>query len=116
MDRCVLRSKIHRAVVTESDLNYEGSLTLGPELMRAADFVENERVQVLNLNNAERFETYVIKGEGPGVVCLNGPAARLGHVGDTIIVLSYAWVDEEEARRHKPVVVHVDGENRVVEA
>lgn len=114
MHRCVLKSKIHRATITDADLNYEGSLTLSPELMEAADFIENERVQVLNLNNGERFETYIIKGEGSGVVCLNGPAARLGEVGDKVIALTYAWVDEEEARRALPVVVHVDEENRVV--
>lgn len=115
MQRCILKAKIHRATITEANLNYEGSLTLSPELMEAADFIENERVQVLNLNNGERFETYIIRGEGSGVVCLNGPAARLGHVGDKIIVLTYAWVKEEEARQHTPLVVYVDEDNRVVE-
>lgn len=114
MQRCILKAKIHRATVTEANLNYEGSLTLSPELMEAADFIENERVQVLNLNNGERFETYIIRGEGPGVVCLNGPAARLGHVGDKVIVLTYAWMEEEEARQHTPLVVYVDEDNRVV--
>ena len=115
MDRCVLKSKIHRASVTEANLNYEGSITLGPDLMDAADFLPYERVQVLNLNNGQRFETYVIRGDSSGVVILNGPAARLGEVGDKVIILSYAWAEEEEAAQNTPVVVYVDEENRVVE-
>jgi len=115
MDRCVLKSKIHRASVTEANLNYEGSITLGPDLMDAADFLPYERVQVLNLNNGERFETYIIRGDSSGMVVLNGPAARLGEVGDKVIILSYAWAEEEEAARNTPVVVYVDEENRVAE-
>jgi len=102
----VLKSKIHRAIVTEANLNYVGSLTLDENLMDAANIIENEKVQVVNVNNGERLETYVIKGKrGSGIVCLNGPAARKGAAGDIVIVISYALMDFEKARQFKPWIV-----------
>ncbi len=102
----VLKSKIHRATITEANLNYVGSLTLDEDLMDAANLIENEKVQVVNVNNGERLETYIIKGKrGSGIVCLNGPAARKGAEGDIIIVISYALMDFEEARSYKPTVI-----------
>ncbi len=114
MLRTLLRAKIHRATVTETELEYEGSLTLDRELAAAAGLMENELVHVLNVNNGARFETYVILGKpGSGTVCLNGPAARLGVVGDQVIVLAYGQMTEEEAAKHRPTVVLVDERNRV---
>lgn len=111
----LLKSKVHRATVTEAELNYAGSLTLDPILMEAADMIPFERVQVLNINNAQRFETYIIEGErGSGTVCLNGPAARLGHTGDIIIALTYVQMDLEEAKTFEPKVVHVDANNKIL--
>ena len=111
----MLKSKIHRATITEADLNYMGSLTLDPLLIEAADMLVYERIQVLNINTGARFETYIIEGErGSGTVCLNGAAARLGQPGDLIIALTYATIDEEEARNHHPKIVHVDAHNKVV--
>jgi len=102
----ILKSKIHRAVITEANLNYVGSLTLDEDLMDAANLIENEKVQVVNVNNGERLETYIIKGKrGSGIVCLNGPAARKGVTGDIVIVISYALMDFEEAKNFKPRVV-----------
>ena len=102
----VLKSKIHRVTVTEADLNYVGSITIDEDLMEAANLIENEKVQVLNINNGERLETYVIKGKrGTGTICLNGPAARKVTVGDTVIVISYASMSFEEARTFKPTLV-----------
>lgn len=102
----ILKSKIHRVTVTEADLNYIGSITLDPLLMEAANMIEGEKVQVLNCNNGERLETYIITGErGSGVVCLNGPAARKVAVGDVVIVCSYASMDFEEAKQFKPWVI-----------
>jgi aspartate 1-decarboxylase len=102
----ILKSKIHRAVITEANLNYVGSLTLDEDLMDAANMIEHEKIQVVNVNNGERIETYIIKGaRGSGVVCLNGPAARKGAEGDIVIVISYALMDWEEAKKFKPVVV-----------
>jgi len=102
----VLKSKIHRAVITEANLNYVGSLTIDEALMEAANMIENEKIQVVNANNGERIETYIIKGKrGSGVMCLNGPAARKGAVGDVVIVISYALMDFEEAKTFKPWVV-----------
>ena len=102
----VLKSKIHRATITEANLHYVGSLTLDEDLMDAANFIENEKVQVVNVNNGARLETYIIKGKrGSGTVCLNGPAARKGAVGDIIVIISYATMDFEEAKRFKPAVV-----------
>lgn len=110
----LLKSKIHRATITEADLNYVGSLTLDPILMEAADMVPFEQVQVLNVNNGERFETYIIEGErGSGVVCLNGPAARRGVRGDLVIAITYAQFEPHEVRRHVPKTVHVDAQNRI---
>ena len=108
------KSKIHRATVTEADLNYEGSITLDADLMDAAEILPHEQVQILNVNNGERFDTYAIRGaRGSGVVCLNGPAARLAHVGDTVIILTYAVMEREELLRHVPTVVYVDARNRI---
>lgn len=113
----LMKSKLHRVSVTQADLNYIGSITLDEDLVDAADFMEGERVQILNCNNGERFETYVIKGErGSGMVCLNGPAARRVAVGDVVIVISYAWMEKEEAKAYKPTVVFPDTEtNKLIE-
>ena len=109
----VFKSKIHRAVVTEADLNYIGSITIDENLMDAANIIENEKVQVVNINNGERLETYVIKGKrGSGVVCLNGPAARKAAVGDIVIIISYAAMDFEEAKSFKPSIVFVKDRNK----
>ncbi len=102
----ILKSKIHRAVITEANLNYVGSLTLDEDLMDAGNFIENEKIQVVNVNNGERLETYIIKGKrGSGIVCLNGPAARRGAVGDVVIIISYAIMDFEEAKKFRPSIV-----------
>ena len=115
MRRAMLKSKIHRARVTGSDLHYVGSLTVDPTLLAAADILEHERIAVVDVDNGARFETYAIAGEpDSGVIEVNGAAARLVHHGDTIIVFSYADYDEEEVRRHVPQVVHVDERNRIV--
>ncbi|PKO17635.1 aspartate 1-decarboxylase [candidate division BRC1 bacterium HGW-BRC1-1] len=112
MLRFLMKSKIHRATVTDADLNYTGSITLDRDLMDAADLMPNERVQVVNNNNGSRFETYVIEGKrGSGIVCLNGAAARLVQRGDVIIVISYAMMNDEEARAHQPKIVLVDAQN-----
>ena len=109
------KSKIHRARVTEADLNYEGSVTVDADLLDAADILVHEQVQVLNVMNGERFDTYAIRGpRGSGMVRLNGPAARLAHVGDLVIILSYAEMEREELLRHTPRVVLVDERNRIV--
>jgi aspartate 1-decarboxylase len=105
----VLKSKIHRVTVTESDLNYVGSITIDEDLMDAANIIENEKVQVVNINNGERLETYVITGErGSGQIIMNGPAARKTVVGDIIIIMSYASMDFEEAKSFKPVIIFPD--------
>lgn len=102
----ILKSKVHRATITEANLNYVGSLTLDENLMDAAQMVEYEKIQVVNVNNGERIETYLIRGErGSGVCCLNGPAARKGAVGDVVIIISYALVAITEAKSWEPVVV-----------
>jgi aspartate 1-decarboxylase len=102
----ILKSKVHRAVITEANLNYVGSLTLDEDLMDAANMIENEKIQVVNVNNGERIETYLIKGaRGTGIVCLNGPAARKGAEGDVVIVISYALMDFEEAKTFKPTII-----------
>ncbi|HRK34698.1 MAG TPA: aspartate 1-decarboxylase [Candidatus Hydrogenedentes bacterium] len=112
----MLKSKIHRATVTQADLNYVGSLTLDPELMDAAEILVHEKVQVLNVNTGARFETYAIEGaRGSGVCCLNGPAARQGQPGDIVIVLTYAQMEHAEAKLHKPKNVHVNAQNRITE-
>jgi aspartate 1-decarboxylase len=102
----LLKSKVHRAVITEANLNYVGSLTLDEDLMDAANLIENEKVQVVNVNNGSRLETYIIKGKrGSGTVCLNGPAARKGAVGDIVVIISYTTMDFEEAKSFKPSLV-----------
>jgi aspartate 1-decarboxylase len=105
----IVKSKIHRVTVTEANLNYAGSITIDEDLIDAANLVVNERVQVLNINNGERFDTYVIRGErGSGIICLNGPAARKVLVGDIVIIISYAMMDFEEAKHYKPVILLPD--------
>lgn len=102
----VYKSKIHRAVITEANLNYVGSITIDEDLMDAVNIIENEKVQIVNVNNGERLDTYVIKGKrGSGVCCLNGPAARKAAVGDIVIIISYATIDFEEAKTFKPWIV-----------
>lgn len=102
----LLKSKIHRAVITEANLNYVGSITIDEDLIEAANLIENEKVQVVNVNNGERLETYVIKGKrGSGICCLNGPAARRGMVGDVVVIISYATMDFEKAKTFKPWIV-----------
>ena len=114
MQRFMLKSKIHRATLTGTDLNYEGSITLDRTLLEAADILPGEQVHVLNLSNGSRLVTYAIEAEaGSGTVLLNGPAARLGVPGDLVVILAYAAVPEEQARGFKPKVVQVDGKNRV---
>ena len=111
----MLRSKIHRATLTGTELDYEGSVAIDRDLIEAADLLPGEQVHVLNLSNAQRIATYVIEAPaGSGTVMLNGPAARLGIAGDKVIILAYCAVDEEEARRLRPTVVHVDERNRPV--
>jgi aspartate 1-decarboxylase len=116
MRRTMMKSKIHRATITEANLAYVGSITIDRDLMDAADLLANEKVQVVDNDNGARLETYVIEGErGSGTICLNGAAARLVHPGDTIIIISYADLEDAEARSFEPRVVFVDGANRPVE-
>src|SRR5512142_1332248 len=112
----VVKSKIHQVSVTEANLNYVGSVTIDEDLMDAANLIEFEKVQVVNINNGERLETYVIKGErGSGVICLNGPAARRATVGDVVIIMSYATMDFEEAKKFKPTIIFPDSKtNRLL--
>ncbi|KIP90367.1 aspartate decarboxylase [Microbacterium sp. MEJ108Y] len=115
MRRTMLKSKIHRATVTGSDLHYVGSITVDPELLEAADILPNEQVHVVDVDNGSRFETYTLVGErGSGVIQVNGAAARLVHTGDTIIVISYADYSPEDLADYEPVVVHVDRSNAIV--
>ena len=110
----VRKSKIHRATLTDANLNYEGSITIDEDLMDAANILDGERIQIVNNNNGERLETYVIKGErGTGMLCLNGAAARRAEVGDIVILISYAYMEPEDARHFKPVTVYVDENNRI---
>ena len=110
----ILKSKIHRATVTQADINYVGSITIDEDLMKAANLIEFEKVHVLNINNGERIETYVIKGEkGSGILCLNGAAARKFVPGDITIIASYAMMDFEEAKKFKPILVFPDKNNRL---
>jgi aspartate 1-decarboxylase len=110
----VFKSKIHRAKVTQADLNYVGSITIDEDLMDAANLIEGERVQIVNNNNGERLETYVIRGErGSGVICLNGAAARRVEVGDIVIIISYAYLNIEEAKAFKPVAIFPNEFNKV---
>jgi len=111
----LMKSKIHRAVVTEANLNYVGSITIDEDLMDAADIVENEKVQIVDNNNGNRFETYVIPGKrATGTICLNGAAARLVQPGDVIIIISYGIFDKNEAKAHIPRLVFVDDKNKIV--
>ena len=115
MLRTMCKSKIHRATLTDANLHYEGSITIDSDLLKAADILEYERVQVVNINNGNRLETYVIEGEsGSGDVCLNGAAARLGAPGDLVIIISYAAIDDLEAREWEPKKIRVDNKNRMV--
>ena len=114
MDIEILKSKVHRATITEANLHYIGSLTLDEDLMDAANLIEHEKVQVVNVNNGSRLETYLIKGRrGSGVCCLNGPAARQGAVGDVVVIISYARMSFESAKTFKPTVVFPDAANRL---
>jgi aspartate 1-decarboxylase len=115
MRRTMLKSKIHRATVTGSDLHYVGSITVDADLLDAADILEHELVHVLDVDNGARFETYTIAGQrGSGEIKINGAAARLVHTGDTVIVVSYADYEREELETYEPVVVHVDEDNRII--
>jgi len=116
MRRIMCKSKIHRARITEANLYYQGSLTVDSDLLDAADIMPYERVQVVNVNNGERFETYTIPGKRrSGVICLNGAAARLGHVGDEIIIITYGTYNEEELKNYKPSLVLLDKDNKIVD-
>lgn len=111
----VVKSKIHRVKVTQAELHYVGSITIDEALMEAANIIENEKVQVVNINNGERLETYVIKGErNTGTICLNGPAARKAAVGDVLIVIAYGMMDAAEAVGFKPSLVFPDQHNKIV--
>lgn len=116
MFRTLMKGKIHRARVTEANLNYVGSITIDEDILDAVDMMANEKVQIVNNNNGARFETYIIPGErGSGVFCLNGAAARLVQEGDVIIVITYAMYSEEEARRHQPKVAVMDEGNHIIQ-
>jgi aspartate 1-decarboxylase len=116
MTRKLMRAKIHRATVTQADVDYEGSITIDRTLMDAADLLPNEAVSVWNVTNGNRFETYVVEGRRDGgEICVNGAAAHLVTPGDLVIIAAFAWLDEAAARRHEPTVVFVDGQNRVRE-
>jgi aspartate 1-decarboxylase len=111
----VMKSKLHRVKITQAELNYVGSVTIDEDLMDAANLIENEKVQIVNNNNGERFETYVIKGErGSGTVCLNGAAARRAQIGDIVIIIAYGIITTDEALAHKPHLVFPDNNNRLV--
>ncbi|MGL6194002.1 MAG: aspartate 1-decarboxylase [Thermoguttaceae bacterium] len=115
MQRIMFKSKIHRATLTGADLDYEGSITIDRKLLLAADILPGEQVHVLNLNNGSRIVTYAIEGEeNSGVMMLNGPAARAGIAGDTIVVITYCNYDETELKEYKPTVVKVDSKNRII--
>jgi len=111
----VLKSKLHRVRVTQAELNYVGSITIDADLIDAANIIPNEKVQIVNNNNGARFETYVIKGErGSGTVCLNGATARLAQVGDVVIIMSYAYMEQDEARAYQPILVFPDNDNKLI--
>lgn len=117
MQRVMFKSKIHRATVTDADLNYEGSITIDEDLLEAAGMLPYEKVDIYNITNGARFSTYTIVGKrGKGEICLNGAAARLVQKGDLVIIVSYAMYNEEELKNYKPVVVHVDAKNRIIKA
>lgn len=114
MLREMFKSKIHRATVTMSELYYEGSITIDRDLLEAADILIGEKVQVVNVNNGARFDTYTLEGpSGSGMICLNGPCARLGAVGDEVIIITYCAMSDEEAKKHVPNVVIVDKQNKI---
>ncbi len=114
MTREMFKSKIHRAVVTMAELYYEGSITIDKDLLDAAEILQYEKVQVVNVNNGSRFETYTLEGPaGSGMICLNGPAARLGTVGDEVIIITYTHLEEEAAKQHKPKIILVDKNNKI---
>jgi aspartate 1-decarboxylase len=116
MLREMFKSKIHRATVTQAELYYEGSITIDKKLLEVSNILPHEKVQIVNMNNGSRLETYTIEGEeNSGTICLNGPAARLGQMGDEIIIISYASMTDEEARKYKPKVVKVDKNNKITE-
>jgi aspartate 1-decarboxylase len=116
MFRTMMKAKLHRATVTEANLKYVGSITIDEDLLDAVDLLPNEKVQVVNNNNGARLETYIIAGErGSGIICLNGAAARLVQVGDTVIIIGYALVNDEEARKHQPKVAILDENNRITQ-
>jgi aspartate 1-decarboxylase len=111
----VLKSKIHRAKVTQAELNYVGSITIDEDLMDAANMIANEKVQIVNNNNGARFETYVIRGErGSGTICLNGAAARLAQLGDIVIIMSFGYMEMDEARKYQPILVFPDADNKLI--
>jgi aspartate 1-decarboxylase len=111
----VLKSKLHRVKVTQAELNYVGSITIDEDLLDAANIIPNEKVQIVNNNNGARFETYTIRGErGSGTICLNGATARLAQVGDIVIIMSYAYMEMEEARNYQPILVFPDGNNKLI--
>lgn len=111
----ILKSKIHRVKITQAELHYVGSITIDEDLMDAADIVENEKVQVVNINNGERLETYVITGaRGSGQICMNGPAARKVQVGDIVIIISYCSIEKSTAKDHQPVIIFPDEHNRLI--
>lgn len=115
MMRTILKSKIHRCRVTEANLYYEGSITIDAKLMQAADLIEGEKVEVFNLNNGHRLETYAIYGKpGSGVICLNGPAARGACAGDEVIIVSYVFAEDKEAKQIKPKIIKVNGDNKII--
>ena len=117
MQISMLKSKIHRAVITQAELNYVGSVTIDEELMEAAGLCEYEHVHIVNVNSGSRIETYVIAGErSSGVICLNGAAARSGQKGDTVIIMSYAAMSPEEASNHRPKVVFVGEKNEIIKS
>ncbi len=114
MLRCMLRAKIHMATVTESNLAYEGSITIDEDILEATGILPYEQVMISNMNNGERFETYVIAGKrGSGEICLNGPTARKGVVGDKVIIFSYVYLEDEKTRNFRPTVVRLDENNRI---
>jgi aspartate 1-decarboxylase len=115
MNLTMLKGKIHRAVVTQAELNYVGSITVDTDLMKAAGILEYQMVQIVDVENGNRFETYTIAGEaGSGIICLNGAAARMAQAGDHIIIMAYAQLSEEEAAKHQPNVVLVDENNKII--
>jgi aspartate 1-decarboxylase len=116
MYRSMFRSKIHRATVTGADLNYEGSVTIDADLLAAADILPNQQVEIWNVTNGERFSTYALRGQpGSGVVCINGAAAHKASPGDLVIIATFSWMNDEQAREWEPTVVFVDARNRIAE-